>query len=197
MNRKVSSPYMPAMSPRHPPSTRPNRPLKTIAKDYQQLWKDITSTSDKGKAVRTLAEILLDKEGRSLISNLERKDAELCIEILDHVSRDPHLLPPPQSQMVSSGPCRAQPQNRRETGFLHCIEETRWNPWAIARIYDDNRGDRSFRRGTRLRWICRCQDRNVQGTPRRGQDHESFAGGWLPVDKKSEHRRYLSGRLGM
>jgi hypothetical protein len=49
----------------------------TMAKDYRQLWKDVTNTSDEGKAVRTLAEILLDKEGRSFISNLERKDAEL------------------------------------------------------------------------------------------------------------------------
>ena len=145
VNRKISSPYVPAMSARHPSSTRPSRPLRTVAKDYQQLWKDITSTSDKSKAVRTLADILLDKEGRSFISNLERKDAELCIEILDHVSRDPYLLPSPPSQMVSPGPCRAQPQNRRETGFLHRIEETRWNSWEITRIHDDNRGDRSFR----------------------------------------------------
>ena len=65
-----------------------------MAKDYQRLWEDTASTNDDGaKAVRTLTEILLDKEGRCLISNLERKDAELCIEILDLVSRDPYLLP--------------------------------------------------------------------------------------------------------
>ena len=64
-----------------------------MATDYRRLWKDIAGTSDEAKAVRTLAEILLDREGRSLISNLERKDAELCIEILDLVSCDPYLLP--------------------------------------------------------------------------------------------------------
>jgi len=64
-----------------------------MAKDYQRLWKDVTSTNNEGKAVRTLADILLDKEGRTFISNLARKDAELCIEILDHVSRNPYLLP--------------------------------------------------------------------------------------------------------
>ena len=65
----------------------------TMAKDYRRLWKGVTSTSDEGKAVRTLAEILLDKEGRTFISNLKRKDAQLCMEIFDHVSRDPSPLP--------------------------------------------------------------------------------------------------------
>ena len=63
-----------------------------MAKNYQQLWKDVASTSDEGKAVRTLAEIVLDKEGRTFILELERGGAELCIEILDRVSRDPCLL---------------------------------------------------------------------------------------------------------
>ena len=64
-----------------------------MAKHYGRLWKDVTSATDEGKAVRTLAEILVDGEGRTFISNLEHKDAELCIEILDHVSRDPYLSP--------------------------------------------------------------------------------------------------------
>jgi len=64
-----------------------------MAKDYGRLWEETTRTTDEGKAVRILAEILVDKEGRTFILNLERKDAELCIEILDYVSRDPHLLP--------------------------------------------------------------------------------------------------------
>jgi len=59
-----------------------------MAKNYQRLWKGVTSTIDEAKAVRTLAEILVDKEGRAFVSRLERKDAELCIEILDHVCRD-------------------------------------------------------------------------------------------------------------
>ncbi|KAF9644736.1 kinase-like protein [Thelephora ganbajun] len=62
---------------------RPNL-LPEGAKDYERLWKDVTNTTDKGKAVHTLAEILSDKEGRNFISRLRRKDAELCIEILDH-----------------------------------------------------------------------------------------------------------------
>jgi hypothetical protein len=64
-----------------------------MAKDYRQLWEGVTSASDEGKAVRSLAEILVDKEGRIFISNLEREDAKLCIETLDRVSRNPHLLP--------------------------------------------------------------------------------------------------------
>lgn len=54
---------------------------------------DAAGTNDEVRAVRTLAEILLDEEGRTFISNLEREDAELCIEILSRVSRDPYLLP--------------------------------------------------------------------------------------------------------
>jgi len=64
-----------------------------MSKDYRQLWKDVTDTADEGKAVRTLAEILVYKEGRNSMSKLECKDAELCIQILDRVSWDLH--PPP------------------------------------------------------------------------------------------------------
>ena len=65
-----------------------------MTKDYQQIWKDITNNpNDEAKAIRTLAEILTDKEGRDFISHLDRKDAELCIEILDQVSRDSYFLP--------------------------------------------------------------------------------------------------------
>jgi hypothetical protein len=56
-----------------------------MAKDYGKLWKDVTATAGEGEAVRILVEILLEKEGRAFISHLERKKAELCIEILDHV----------------------------------------------------------------------------------------------------------------
>ena len=84
---RVKDRLLPITLPFSPP------PQQTTAKDYQRLWEDVTDTSDEGKAVRTLAGILLDKEGRKFISNLERKDAWLCIEILDHVSRDPYLLP--------------------------------------------------------------------------------------------------------
>ena len=59
---------------------------------HVELWKDVTNTGDEGKAVQTLAKILLYKEGRTFISSLAREDAEFCIEILDHVSRDPYPL---------------------------------------------------------------------------------------------------------
>ena len=75
-----------------PVSLSLSQPRQLMAKNYQQLWKDVASTSNEAKAVQTLAEILLDKEGRAFISNLER-DAELCIEILDRVSRHSYPLP--------------------------------------------------------------------------------------------------------
>ena len=77
-----------------------------MAKDYQRLWRDITRTIDEGNTVQALAEILLDQEGRTFISQLGRRDAELCIEILDYVSRD-LCLPLSPSQMVPLGPCGA------------------------------------------------------------------------------------------
>ena len=158
-------------------STPPSPPRRIMAKDYRRLWVDVISTSDEEKAIRTLTKILEDREGRNFISNLTREDAELCIEILDHVSHNLHHLPPPASQVVSLGHRSAQPQNCRETGFLHHAEETCRNPWAIARFHDDNRGGRSFGQDTRLRWICGCQNRKVHGTPRRGEDYESRRAG--------------------
>ena len=56
-----------------------------MAENYPRLWKEVTSAIDEAKAVRTLAEILAEKEGRNFISRLGRRDVELCIEILDHV----------------------------------------------------------------------------------------------------------------
>jgi len=85
--------------PYHSPD--PSRQL--MAKDYSQLWKTVASTSDEGEAVRTLAEIVLDKEGRAFISRLERDDAELCIEILDRVSRNPYPLPSPRLRLFPQG----------------------------------------------------------------------------------------------
>jgi hypothetical protein len=63
-----------------------------MAKDYKRLWAHVTGTTDESEAVRTLTEILADRDGRVFISRLERKEAELCIDILDHVSRDLDLL---------------------------------------------------------------------------------------------------------
>ena len=80
------------LSTTHNPTLPLPQQQQLMAKDYRQLWKDVTTTSDEGKAVQTLAEILLDKEGGTFISDLTPKDAELCIEILDHVSRNSHLL---------------------------------------------------------------------------------------------------------
>ena len=75
-----------------------------MAEDYQQLWKGVAGTTDEANAVRLLAEILVDRKGRALISRLDRKDAELCIEILDRVGYDLHPL---LASAVSDGFIRA------------------------------------------------------------------------------------------
>jgi len=62
-----------------------------MTKNYQRQWEDVTSAIDEASSIRTLAEMLVEKEGRAFVSRLGRKDAELCIEILDHVGRSSHL----------------------------------------------------------------------------------------------------------
>ena len=64
-----------------------------MAKDYGGLWNDIINAVDETKAVRTLAEVLADKEGRTFLLRLEPEDAEFCVEILDRVSYNLHFLP--------------------------------------------------------------------------------------------------------
>jgi len=66
-----------------------------MPKDFHWLWERAINDTDGAGAVRALAEILADKEGRGFISCLDREQAESCIMILDHVSHDlclTHLL---------------------------------------------------------------------------------------------------------
>ena len=74
-----------------------------MAKDFQRLWKDVTDLTDETMAIRALADILTDKEGRTFVSSLSRKDAEYCIHILDRVGRD---LSPQPSFGFSNGSVR-------------------------------------------------------------------------------------------
>ena len=75
-----------------------------MAKNFQRLWKDVTNSTNEAMAVRALADILADREGRAFISSLDRKDAEYCIDILDRVSHNLHIQPSPE---VSYGLVRA------------------------------------------------------------------------------------------
>ena len=59
-----------------------------MTRNFQRLWKDVTNSTDEAMAVRTLAGILADSEGRAFALSLDRKDAEYCIDILDRVSPD-------------------------------------------------------------------------------------------------------------
>lgn len=111
-----------------------------MSEDYRRLWKDVADTIDETKAIRTLSAILADKEGNTFVSRLERKDAELCIEILGRVSHDKHLLPFRRLRWFV-GYRVVQPRTRRETGFLCHIEKTCRMPWTTARLDDDIRMD--------------------------------------------------------
>ena len=92
---------------------RPSPSRRDMAKDYQRLWKDVTSTHDEGQVIRTLAKILADREGRNFISNSLRKDAELCIELLDRVSRALHQHPFSAVLYASSRVSRSTTSKRR------------------------------------------------------------------------------------
>jgi len=58
-----------------------------MARDYRQLWEGVvvSGQSDEAKADRTLTEIVMEKEGRAFISDLDRAQAGLCIEMLSRV----------------------------------------------------------------------------------------------------------------
>ena len=59
-----------------------------MAEGYRKLWEDVAKATDEVKAVRALAEIVVDKKGRAFALTLSRDEAELCVETLDYVSRD-------------------------------------------------------------------------------------------------------------
>ena len=106
-------------------------------KDYRRLWNSAANTIDKARAIRTLAEILADEEGRAFVSRLELKEAELCIELLGLASHD--LLSFLHHLMVSSGYREAHPRNRRKGRFHRRVEETCRILWTTSTLYDDSR----------------------------------------------------------
>ena len=112
-----------------------------MAKDYQRLWKDVTNAKSEAQCVRILAEILADQEGRRFVSYLGREDAELCIEILDRVSRDLSLPPFFVFSAALSGNIEVQSQIHRKTQLLCHAEETCCLAWAFAGVDTDNRED--------------------------------------------------------
>jgi len=63
-----------------------------MADDFDELWKKVRAV-DEAESIRTLAKILSSKDGRMFIFNLEPPEAALCIEILDHVSPSPSVIP--------------------------------------------------------------------------------------------------------
>lgn len=60
-----------------------------VEDDMQKLLAEAISKPDKAESVVAFARILATEDGRDFISRLDRKDAELCIEILDYVSPSP------------------------------------------------------------------------------------------------------------
>ena len=64
-----------------------------MARNFQQLWKEVINAIDEAAAVLALVKILIDREGRAFALGLSPEDAEHCIDILDRVSHDPCLQP--------------------------------------------------------------------------------------------------------
>jgi len=73
-----------------------------MTKDYQQLWEDVTNATNEATAVQTLAEIVVDSDGRAFTLGLESEDVAMCIETLDHVGCS-RGLPPSPPHAVSLG----------------------------------------------------------------------------------------------
>ena len=63
-----------------------------MAKDYPQLWKGVADATDKANAVQVLAEIVADLDGRTFTLGLKPEAVKLCVETLDYVGCDLHLL---------------------------------------------------------------------------------------------------------
>ena len=83
--RKAPTPQpRPVTSPSRLPPSSPYL-VNEMAIDFNKLWKEVRTATDKAKSVRTLAKILSSKDGRTFILDLEPSEAKACIEILDHV----------------------------------------------------------------------------------------------------------------
>ena len=105
-----------------------------MAKNFQKLWQDLTSLTDETMAIRALANILVDREGRAFVSSLDRTSAEYCIDILDRVSSDPRPSPFPSSsfhQGIAEGNLRTTAEKqvffvtlRRLTGIHGKLPES-------------------------------------------------------------------------
>lgn len=99
-----------------------------MVKDYRRLWEDITVSgkSDEAKAVQTLTEIVVEKEGRAFISSLDRVQAELCIEMLNCVCLKYYLRRCFTPEMVHRAG-EGQSRSEREASLFYYTRGTGWN----------------------------------------------------------------------
>ena len=66
----------------------PLTPANVMSEDYRQLLAQATGASDQTESVEILAKILAGEGGKKFILwQLNRKEVEWCMEILDQVSR--------------------------------------------------------------------------------------------------------------
>jgi hypothetical protein len=63
--------------------------VDAMVSDFNELWNKARTVADEAEPAQALAEVLSPEDGRWFISNLEPSEAELCIEILDHVNSGP------------------------------------------------------------------------------------------------------------
>ena len=109
--------------------------MNAMAVDYNRLWKRARTATDETESVRILAKILSSKDGRAFILDLEQQDAELCIEILDHVnSNPPSTWVMVTYQRTDLGFGGAQGPRNRQTHVLWNTEEALGEARTIARL---------------------------------------------------------------
>ena len=100
--------------------------LKVMSEGYRRLLAKATRATDEADSVGILARILADEGGKGYILGVDRRDAESCIEILDHVSRGSYLVSLGLSQLL--GPIGAKTQRCRKADILLHLVEVGRNP---------------------------------------------------------------------
>ena len=101
-----------------------------MSENYEQLLVRATTATEKAESVKILTKILADKGGRDFISRLDRKNGESCIEILDHVSRYPQLVPLNLSWLPGS--VRTHGQQYGEADVVRHLVDAGRNPQTTA-----------------------------------------------------------------
>ena len=98
------------------------------------FWETVLDTIDI--AIRILGHALPSKEGREFVCGLGPRDASLCLELLDRVSRHP---PFPCSLYSFVGSSRSPSRRKVEKDIPPHTNYVGWSAWTAPRLACDSR----------------------------------------------------------